>query len=366
MARFAPVPVPRCHGGARPERLAAEVAGWVTSAPMRALVAAFGGGWPPDRGLDHLLEWLETFSGTHWDFRGGALERYEVSPPEFDRETAALVMAAATALRLVTPAPPPLTAYDHVLVPGGLARACLQRTHFAAFLLRACGVSAPEVTALGSYRPLTAAERALPPLSDGDVRYELDAMHLGVRRAFGVTDRRREAFSGGDPGHHAWAVDRYRPVGDGPVVHVLAAPSSEPDRRRADTPDTYHFWARRLAVRPEHRILIVTSPIHVPFQHCEAIRVLGLPYGCGIDTVGFDVSRSTALPPVGPTAPDRYLQEIRAVIRSMRALLRAAAAQKSRYTHGSARGNSVEIPSQASAGTAPSPRATISSGPSAP
>ncbi|MDR7321895.1 MULTISPECIES: hypothetical protein [Catenuloplanes] len=347
MARFAPVPVPRCHDGLRPRRIAAETAGWVSSEPMRALVAAFGGRLP-DGPVGELLDWLDAFSGAHWDYRRGRVERYEVPPPTFDDATAGLIMDAATALRLVTPVPPVLPGYDHVLIPGGLGRACLQRTHYAAFLLRECGVTAPEVTALGSFRPLTAAERALPGL--GDAHDELAAMHAGVRRAFGVT-----AFAPEDV--PAGAVHHYAAAGRG--LHVLAAPSSEPERRRANTADTYRFWAGRVSLRADDRVLIVTSPIYVPFQHCEAIRMLG----CRIDTVGFDVTRSTALPPVGPTAPDRYLQEIRSTIRSMRALLDA---QKSRYTHGSAGGNSVPSTSRAAAGTVPSPRASIPSGPSTP
>ncbi|MDQ0366168.1 hypothetical protein [Catenuloplanes indicus] len=349
MARFAPVPVPRCHDDREPGRIAADVAAWVSSAPMRALVAAFGGRLP-DAGAGDLLDWLDDFSAVHWDFRRGRAERYEVPPPAFDDATAGLVMDAATALRLVTPVPPLLPAYDHVLVPGGLGRACLQRTHYAAFLLgdRDTGVTAPEVTALGSFRPLTAAERALPGLAGA--HDEMDAMHAGIRRAFGVTACVPEEVPDG-------AVHHYTGAGRG--VHVLAAPSSEPELRRANTADTYRFWAERVRLRPDDRVLIVTSPIYVPFQHCEAIRMLG----CRIDTVGFDVTRSTALPPVGPTAPDRYLQEIRSTVRSMRALL---AAQKSRYTHGSAGGNSVASASRAASGTVPSPRASISSGPSTP
>lgn len=56
----------------------------------------------------------------------------------------------------------------------------------------------------------------------------------------------------------------------------------------------------------------MTTDIYVPFQHCDAIRVLGLSANCGIDTVGADGSASAA--------PGPYLQEIRSAVRAMRNL----------------------------------------------
>jgi hypothetical protein len=66
---------------------------------------------------------------------------------------------------------------------------------------------------------------------------------------------------------------------------------------------------------------MVTAPIYVPFQHCDALRTLALPYGCGIDTVGVDPTAPwlRAFPEPAPT-PGRHLQEIRSAIRSLRAL----------------------------------------------
>jgi hypothetical protein len=53
------------------------------------------------------------------------------------------------------------------------------------------------------------------------------------------------------------------------------------------------------------------------------MRMLALRHGCGIDTVGFDPARVTVPLAPGATGPDRYLQEIRSAIRSMRVLYAA-------------------------------------------
>lgn len=320
MASFAPVPLPACEPNYRTDAVAGEIHGWISSPPMRALVSAYGGSLP-QAGVDELLAWLDAFSDEHWNFRkSGKVERDQVTAPEFRPDTAELVRSAATALHLVDADRPPHPAYRHLLVLGGLGRACLQRTEYAARLVTERAVAVPELAALGSFRPLNASETALPQLAAGG--YEVDAMDAGVRIGFGFGRPVRREASRGEVTHSSWEVRTYRADGL-PEVHVLAAPSSEPRERRANTPDTYEFWAQRVSLRATDRILVVTSPIYVPFQHSDAIRMLALRHGCGIDTIGFDPATATVPLAPGATNPDRYLQEIRSGILSMRRLVNA-------------------------------------------
>ncbi|WP_432972324.1 hypothetical protein [Dactylosporangium sp. CA-233914] len=252
---------------------------------MRGLVAAFGGD-QPDIAAGPLLAWLDDFSDTHWNFRGrlGGAERDRVRvdlPPRL----AAAALAAAGDLGLTGAIDPPQEQYAHVLVLGGMARACLQRTEHAAHLAatRAFGT----ITALGSLRPLGPEERVVPGVEG--CATEADALAAGLR------------LQGLEP-------------------DVSVAPPRDPGAPRANTADTYEHWAARANPRPDERILVVTSPIYVPFQHCDAIRILALRYRCGIDTVGFDPRRATTPQPPGASGADRYLQEIRSAIRAARAL----------------------------------------------
>ncbi|MDQ7904312.1 hypothetical protein RB614_07220 [Phytohabitans sp. ZYX-F-186] len=305
-----PVPLP----SGEPAAVLDGVARWITSTPLRDLVTAFGGQWPGGDSPS-LLGWLDAFSAAHWDFRGGA-ERPDAVEPDLDPEVATLVTASAEALGMVGAKPPPRRDYRHVLVLGGLAHACLRRTAYAAHLLHR-GTVAGGVGVLGSFRPLSPAERALPPV-DG-CRSEVDVLDLGVRRAFKVDD----PVEADDAPDGSWSVRTYAPA-EGPRVAVLAAPSSEPGRRRAHTADTQRFWAKRAALAQGDRLLVVTAPIYVPFQHCDAVRTLGLPYGCAVDTIGVDPHLADELALPEPTlTPGRYLQEIRSAIRSMRLLVAA-------------------------------------------
>jgi len=286
---------------------------WTTSTPMRALVDAFGGKIP-DMETGDLLRWLDGFSAEHWDFRRGA-ERSAAVQWEPPPEVGTIIMQAAWALGMVDPAAPSRADYDHLLVLGGLTPSCRQRMAYAASLI-ADGLQVGEVAALGSFRPCIPIE--LVQLAATDARFEVDALDFGVREAFGLDRPLQRHSSGNPPEWQAWRHDTYRTQEQRPI-HVLAAPSSDPGRR-AITADTYEFWADRLRIVPGASVLIVTTPLYVPFQHCDAIRILGRHAGCSVETIGFDRTRI----PVGLRTergdPGRHLQEVRSAIRSMRNL----------------------------------------------
>ncbi|WP_285664207.1 hypothetical protein [Actinorhabdospora filicis] len=309
------MPNPPLPGRAGADGVRAEALAWATSAPLRRLAAAFGGMVP--RGpVTEVLAWLDGFSAAHWDFRGGG-ERSHAVRRSFDPATSALITSSADALGLVRPAPPRLDSYTHVLVLGGLFAACLDRTAHAAALL-ASGTSSPSVTAVGGFRPLMPAELAEASSVDaGDCVFEVEAMTVGARRAFGAGEP-STVDAGGDPSadpHRAWRVETHH-LPDTTVLRVVAAPSSAPAKRRANTPDTCRFWADQVAkLGAGDRVLVVTSAIYVPFQHCDAVAAFTLPYGAVVDTVG-------SAPRTPPDA-DRLLQEIRSAIRSMRRLVAA-------------------------------------------
>ncbi|MGV9810201.1 hypothetical protein [Micromonospora chersina] len=317
--RTTEVALPAGAVGTTRAELTAGVRAWVDSPPMRALVGHFGGDWPAGD-LGAVLAGLDDFSARHWDFRGGR-ERPDAREPAFDPATVGLVLDAAAALGLVRAVPPTLPRYAHLLVLGGLAHACLRRTAYAAHLARTVAGVDGEVAVLGSFRALSPVEsRMLAGLGVHGCATEVDALDAGVRVAFGVDAPSEEIGESADHPHRAWSSRTYRPAGL-PPVRVLAAPSGEPDRRRAHTADTQRFWAGHVRLREGDPVLMVTAPIYVPFQHCDALRTLAVPFRCGIDTVGVDPALATSVRVPEPTlTAGRYLQEIRSAVRSMRAL----------------------------------------------
>ncbi|MFB9239166.1 hypothetical protein ACFFWC_27155 [Plantactinospora siamensis] len=314
------MPMPRValpSGRTGPE-VATGIVDWIRSEPLDRLVRAFAGD-PPAGDPAELLDWLEGFSARVWDFRAGR-ERPEAREPDLDPALARLVVTAADDLGMVAPHPAPRPAYAHLVVLGGLAPACLRRTGYAARLIERGQVTVDEVAVLGSFRPLSPAERAaLAAVGLPECDTEFDALDAGLRLGFGDPDRLTDAGGLRDDPHTSWAERTYRHRA-GVRIRVLAAPSGEPAVRRAHTADTQRFWAGRVRLTDADPVLLVTAPIYVPFQHCDALRTLGLPYSCPVDTVGIDPAADLAPLPEPVLTPGRYLQEIRSAIRSMRAL----------------------------------------------
>jgi hypothetical protein len=323
-ARFEQVPL--VGSGAD---LVGDVDAWLASSPVHALVEAFAT-TPDDRNLlealaaakgetsDRLAS-LDTFTD-RWDTRQG-LERNQAKELPLTAGQEKVVLAAASALGMRGSAPLRFRRYDHVLILGGLIRACLVRPAYAAHLLGTGRIEAGSVTALGGHRPFVgdefrlAAEAGAPELDE-----EYEAMDFGTRRAFGLTEPERVEGEVSELPGGTWGVRHYR-TGAGMTVQVVAAPSSEPGVRRANTPDSYDFFARRLAeLRHGQRLLLVTTPIYVPAQHTAAVRMLALPFEVEVDTVGNKPGTVPGSPVTGFSAT-KYLLEVRSAVRAMRQLV---------------------------------------------
>ncbi|MFE5187104.1 hypothetical protein [Streptomyces sp. NPDC056628] len=321
-------PVPLVGTGVDP---AADIEFWLASPPVRALVEAFartdqdhelardlaaGKGDAAER-----LARLDVFT-RRWDTRRGR-ERNLADDLPVRPEQRQLVRAAAEALGLCGGTRLRYGHYEHVLVLGGLIRACLARTAYAAQLIRTGRVTAGSVTALGGHRPFLGDEFELAALAGApELAEEYEALDFGTRRAFGLQTPESVAGEHSELPGGTWAVRTYRTPGRLPV-RVVAAPSSEPERRRADTADSYAFFAERIAEpEPGERLLLVTTALHVPAQHATAVRMLQLPFAVEVDTVGIEPSRAPE-PARRPSGATSYLLEIRSTVRALAHLLAA-------------------------------------------
>lgn len=330
MTGYPVVPLPGHRAAADPAALTGAIEEWVGAQALRDLVLAFGG-TPPAGSLGERLDRLDRFSEV-WDTRGGG-ERHDSRKVDHGEEIDALTDVAARSLGLRDRATRPAHAhYRHVLVAGGGVRTCVARSAFAAEII-AGGVTADQVAGLGSLRHVTAEEAShARDLGLAEIGTEFDAMDAGLRRAFRLERPAAEHLAPGAD-FCGWRVRSYRTGGRS--TYTLAAPSTEPATRRANTGDTLRFWAEEVgAPEPGDRVLLVTTDLHLPFQHCDAVRLLGLRYSCQVDTVGL-APGSLADPLLRHTYPtSAMLQEVRSAIRSMRALHaalhahRAVAAQR--------------------------------------
>lgn len=281
---------------------------------MSALVAEFGGSIA---GLDgtRLLQFLDQFSAEHWDFRRGQ-ERNLADRVEFTPERDQVILGCAAELGL-SQVPPLHQHYDTVLMTGGMVRAGIAKPRYVRMLLDD-GLRVDNIVFLGGFRPFGGDEHEVAAGLGVDGDNEFDAMVAGLDRAFGPLGEPHiqeyiAETQNGSWRELSWEVSGVR-------VAAVAAPSSMPERRRANTVDTYRFWAEHRRRVSESSVLVVTAPVYVPYQGAGAVEVLGLDYGLAVETVG--ISRRTGH--LGRFSQEyearHHLQEVRSAIRSMGSL----------------------------------------------
>ncbi|MFF0161878.1 hypothetical protein ACFYRY_30710 [Streptomyces sp. NPDC005263] len=325
---FPPVPLPTV------QNVSAGIEAWIGSEAMRTLVTAFDGDdkflLDPSVPLTERVTRLHAFSA-RWEDRPEGQERNDGFELDMTAQARDIVLAATGALGLHGCPPPRHRDYDHVLLLGGLVRACFNRPAFAAELLSSGTVHTGSVVALGAHRPFKKSEKnpsedeflLARKIGHPHLTEEYEALDLGTRLAFDLQSPEHVEGERHDDIGGTWGVHHYRRP-DGLAIRVAAAPSSDPAVRRAHTGDTYAFFAERLEQLPRGaRLLIVTTPIYAPSQHFTALHRLGLPYGVHVETVGGDPARvEGALHQ--PFTPTRYLAEVRGALRALVGLSAAA------------------------------------------
>ncbi len=335
-----PLALPPCEpGGPDPAAVVASIGQWLTSPELTELVGHFGGE-VPDGPLGEALDRLAEFSHV-WDFRGGVRERFDTDRLDYEPELDARLRTLIAVLGLGGRDRPAHDSYDHVVVLGGGIRVTLGRTDYVARLL-ADGLRVRTLAGLGSLRPRHEREhRESIRLGLGPVETEADMMLVGLRRFLdlgqpaavrGADDWWHRVWVGRStgPGRRAVSGAQGRTGRPGPgveEVHVLAASSTRPPLR-ANTADTLLGWAAHVCTpTPADRVLLVTNDPYVRHQHCDAVRLLGGRYGCGVETVGFD---ALAMREWGrPLSTTELLQEVRSSLLAMRHLHGALVASRS-------------------------------------
>lgn len=281
---------------------------------MSRVIAASGGvpwtGADVD-GAEHLAR-LVSFAN-RWDARAGR-ERDQAAPIPTDPELTAALADAAMPLGLAGREMPLLRDVDAVVMTGGMVRAQFVKPRAVEALLRA-GLGTSAVVFLGGFRSFSAEERRLAATLGSESTDEFTSMQEGMQQLFGPSADVEDLGSGGT-GFADWRSVTWG--GGARRFSVVAAPSSDPLRRRAHTADTFRFWASR--AEGVGRVLVVTTPVYVPYQAAVAVEVLGVEYGMVVETVGVGASESDLGALTQVFRPQHQLQELRSALRAMRSL----------------------------------------------
>lgn len=290
----------------------------------------------PSLELPERLVWLDEFSN-NWDFRrmareraeaaipasqdAGGSSRWEISESGLNSDAESRVLTLCDQLGLVSNVPPARSHVDYLIALGGARLSNLLRPQYAAELIEKSLIHPAEIVLLGGSRPVMDTERDATDTYAPGAETEFDLLTMGAATAFNFDASAHEEESHRDAANSnaTWRIWRFAPEhsGLGLPVTAIEAPSLEPEARRANTADSYAFFADRLA--PEHAsCLLVTSQIYVPYQHLEGVRSLALPFSLELETVGFPTDWHAELQ--GMQSPVNYLQETRSTILAARRL----------------------------------------------
>ncbi len=291
---------------------------WAGSSALASIVWSFGGCVPTGDGADRLA-WLDGFAGVHWDFRRGR-ERDSIGQSGLTSAQTDTVLEEAPALGLTGRETPSQGRYDTIIMTGGMVRACIVKPRFAAKLL-ASGLRCDNILFLGGFRPFSRDETDLAAALGVRADDEFGAMVAGLELAFGPLGVPELVEGSGGTPFSSWRHLSWQRNGL-PRLAVLAAPSSDPVHRRADSADTYRFWAGERMMPAERSVLQVTTPIYVPYQSAVAVSILGLDHGVAVETVGVSAEANDLAEFTQQFRAEHFLQELRAAVGAMLSLRR--------------------------------------------
>lgn len=296
---------------------------WLSKQSLRNLANAFGGVAPTSVSLNELADWYLDFC-ERWDFRGKQKQAYDkkvgegarwlLDSGELSDYQKKCVFAAISDLGLVDNYTARDNVYDYVWVLGGAKLSCLLRSRLAHNIIQNKLVECKTVVFLASMRPIGDAEREATNTYAPNAETEFDLFVAAAQSEFGVsTEYSEKRFDDEYNENSSWIIRTYEALEC--KIIIIAAPSSDPQKRRANSADTYNFFVNKYHVAEGQSILLCTSQIYVPYQHLEAVRTIAVPYKVELDTIGFPVEWGGDLQ--GMNEPSNYLQEIRSTIQSI-------------------------------------------------
>lgn len=285
---------------------------WSKSEYMIKLISTFGGNVKEYISQDKTyIEWLYEFVNT-WDYRkkqsnGG--ERWTVYDDNFVTENEILIMEAAESLGMISRLSPGFEP-DYILPLGGARRTNLERPQMAKKIIDKNIWKNKEVIALAGMRPISEIEKPYIKEYAPGALTEYEAICKGLEMSFDIADDGFMEQTKTEGAINSQSIVRkYNRKYNGTTVFSLAAPSSEPDKRRANSYDTFMHFLDKFNVSKGSKILLVTSSIYVPFQLLKFMG-LAIEHELMVDCIGTENMATTN----NFSRPSNYLQEIKSTV----------------------------------------------------
>jgi len=309
MTKVIRIRCPECapNKGKRIEELRESIAHWVYDEEFRHLLKQFGISIHSDCSLEEYIKklWEEI---QIWDFRKGR-ERWSIGDKDTRIEANKNeIEAVSKRLGLMNITETIITDPDYILPLGGARMTNYDTPLKAKELIDAHEWSNLTVVGLSTERKKTERDAPFFEKYAPGAETEFEAMCGGVQRVFGLSEQYvKERNTNSNPflcSESRVYSQAYRKC----RIAAVAAPSSEPDKRRANTIDTFVYFQKVFNAGSECKAILTTNCIYVPFQ-TMAIMKIALEKNIMIDCVGAEAQTTI---PEGKSS--RYLQEIKAAV----------------------------------------------------
>ena len=307
----------RCPECGRPrekriEELTESIADWVRDEDLRRLLRCFDVSISVEGTLVEYIEELWEKIQI-WDFRKGA-ERWSIrtDDPRIE-ENRELIEMVSRKLGLLDITEPIIGEPRYILALGGARMTNYNTPLKARSLIDEKGWQGVNVAGLSTFRPTVERDRPHFEKYAPGAETEFHAMCGGIEEVFGVSEY--EAAEGREENNKSESRIYSRKYAGGTIA-ALAAPSSEPEKRRANTLDTFMFFLDVFHPSEGSKIILTTNSIYVPFQLMKLVDV-ALEKDLMLDCVGVRAKEH-----VPPGKHSMYLQEIKATVDAIHGLIR--------------------------------------------
>lgn len=309
MAKVIRIRCPECtpNKEKRIKALEESIACWVYDEEFKKLLKQFGiairSDYPLEEYIKRLWEEIQI-----WDFRkgrerwsiGAEDNRIEANKDEIESVSKRLGLLDITETVIEDP--------DYILPLGGARMTNYDTPLKAKELIDTHGWSDITVVGLSTERKKTERDAPFFKKYAPGAETEFEAMCGGVQKVFGLSElciktrnTNSNPFLCSESRVYSQTYKKCR-------IAAVAAPSSEPDKRRANTIDTFVYFQKMFDVGNECKVILTTNCIYVPFQ-TMAIMQIALERNIMIDCVG---AEGHAVIPEGKSSS--YLQEIKATV----------------------------------------------------
>ena len=199
---------------------------------------------------------------------------------------------------------------SRIIILGGSLNACNIRALRAPSLVSGNTLS---IDGIACYRPVNPVERSSSEFSSA-CETEFGVMAEAVANAFGLDPLKYEDDFASDRNLNSVSCVRtFHDAPDGRLYRVFAAPSTEPQLRRADTFDSLDYYLRKQPLSASEKLLFITGNRYCNRQFIQlASKMLSSGCRAGFDIIGCQSSRD--IPSADQYDPTFFINDLAGTI----------------------------------------------------